>query len=575
MSSDPDVKTGGVSQASSPNNEAASAESEKAQAEQEYLHGLPLYLLIISLVLTVLIMALDISIVATAIPRITDTFDTISDIGWYGAAFIFTNSALQPMSGKIYTFFPMKQSFIIFIAVFELGSLLCATAVSSPMFIIGRAVAGLGSSGLVNGALSIVALAGPPDKRPLFMAIVMAVASAGQILGPLIGGALTEHASWRWCFYINLPCGAVTVAFLTFISFPNNASARKKFVPKSMIKDFDIIGFILFVPAIIMFMMALQWGGTTYAWSSATIIGLLVGFFVALFPLIYWEYRQGNDAMFPFPILRIRVVACACMTGFLAGGSLLLLAYYLPLWFQTVKLANSFHSAIDTLPSFLSQILLAIVSGVLCPRVIPYFTPFAITGAILCTIGSGLMTTFHPNTPIATWIGFQIVFGAGRGLFMQIPVQTAQQHIPKDQLAVGTAVVSFFQFFGGSIFLALGQTTFSNLLKPALGRFAPGLDPSVVLGSGATDVRGSVPGEYARAVVLAYNEAITKTYYLAVGMSAVCIVSAMGLGWRKVEKKAKAKGVKSPVELEKAVGGELESGGGDGGVETGRVDGKV
>ncbi|KAK5945951.1 hypothetical protein PMZ80_000090 [Knufia obscura] len=522
-------------------NTTSEPETEKPTPEPEYLTGAPLYLLITALILTVIIMTLDISIIATALPRITDTFDTIADIGWYGAAFTFTNSALLPMSGKIYTFFPMKYSFIIFVAVFELGSLLCATAVSSPMFIVGRAVAGMGSSGIVNGALSIIALAGPPETRPMLMGITMAVAGAGQLLGPLIGGALTQHVTWRWCFYINLPCGAVTIAFLTFIRFPNNSASRKIFVPKTIIKDFDIIGFAIFVPAIIMFMMALQWGGSTHPWSSPTIIGLLVGFAVALIPLCYWEYRAGIDAMFPIPLFRIRVFSCACLTAFTAGASLLILSYYLPLWFQTVKLANPVHSAIDTLPSFLSQIILAIVAGALCPRVIPYFTPFAIAGSILATIGVGLMTTFTPTTTTATFIGFQILSGAGRGLFMQIPVQTAQQNISKDQLAVGTAVVSFFQFFGGSLFLALGQTVLSNLLGPALGKFAPGLDPAVVLNSGATDVRGAVPGEYRGGVVLAYNEAITRTFYLAMGVSVVSVVSGLGLGWRKVERKEKVK----------------------------------
>lgn len=540
MSSNPDLSYQ-VTLGPASNNEATATltEAEKPTAEPEYLHGLRLQLLILALVLAVITMALDVSIVATALPRITDTFDTVSDIGWYGASFTFTNSALQPMAGKIYTFFPMKQSFIAFIVVFELGSLLCATAVSSPMFILGRAVAGIGSSGLVNGALSIVALAGPPDTRPMFMGVIMSVAGAGQLLGPLIGGALTQHVNWRWCFYINLPCGALTIAFLTFIKFPNNASSRKKFVPKSMIKDFDIVGFTIFVPAIVMFMMALQWGGVKYAWSSATIIGLLVGFFVALFPLSYWEYRQGSDAMFPFPLLRIRVFSCACITGFAAGGSLLLLSYYLPLWFQTVKLANPFQSAVDTLPSFLSQILFAVLSGALVPRLIQHLTPLAITGAILATIGAALMSTFHPSTSAGTWIGFQIVSGAGRGLFMQTPVQAAQQHIAQDQIAIGTAVVSFFQFFGSSIMLALGQTMFSNLLKPALTRYAPGLDPSVVLNSGATDVRGTVAEQYARGVVLAYNDAITKTFYLSAGVSAVSVIGAMGLGWKKVERKAK------------------------------------
>lgn len=518
---------------------AAQQDQKPQDAEDEYLHGLRLSLLITGLILAVLIMALDISIVATAIPRITDTFHTITDIGWYGAAFTFTNSALQPMAGKIYSFFPIKWSFVGFIVVFELGSLLCATATSSAMFIVGRAVAGMGSSGIVNGALSILALAGPPDTRPMWMGIIMSVAGAGQLIGPLIGGALTQNATWRWCFYINLPIGGVTLLFLALITFPSDKDRRKTFVPRSMIQDFDIVGFLLFVPAILMLMMALQWGGTIYAWNSATTIGLLAGAIVTLFIFGFWEHRHGSNAMFPGSILRIRVIYCACITGFMAGAAVLVISYYLPLWFQTVKLASPLKSAVDTLPSFLSQILLAIVVGTLCPRVIPYLTPFAIGGGILSTIGLGLMSTFRVNTGTAAWIGYQILSGGGRGMLMQIPVQITQQHISKQDLAVGTAVVSFFQFFGGSIFLAFAQTAFSNLLKTSLHRYAPGVNPEVVLESGATDIRAVVSAADLGGVIKAYSQAISKTFYVGVGAAAVSAISALGLGWKPVEKKVK------------------------------------
>lgn len=520
-------------------------EAEKDITGTEYLKGLPLQLLVLALCLTVLLIALDISIVATALPRITDTFNSVTDIGWYAAAFTFTTATLQPLSGKIYTYFPQKHVYIAFVAVFELGSILCGTAQSSAMFIVGRAVAGMGGSGLINGALSILATVSVPSSRPMFMGLVMAVAGCGQILGPLVGGALTESVSWRWCFYINLPAGGLTLLLLFFVRFPpGSEKPQKHFVPKTIVKDFDIIGFGLFCPAIIMFMLALQWGGTHYAWNSATIIGLLVGFVVMLGPLAWWEHRQKDDAMFPSTLLRIRVFHCACITAFLAGGSLLVLGYYLPLWFQTVKLTNAFHSAIDTLPSFLSQMLFAVVAGALCPRLIPFLTPFAIIGAILSTIGAGLMTSFHPATSTRLWIGYQILSGAGRGLYMQIPVQTAQQHVPKSSLAVGTAVVSFFQFFGGSIFVAVAQTLFSNMLKKYLKLYAPDVDPSLVLGSGATDVRSLVPADQVAGLVKAYNEAIVKTLYLAVGCAALGLPFVFGLGWKRVERKVKVNKVK-------------------------------
>lgn len=521
---------------------------KNGKEDPEYLSGLPLMLLIVSLLLAILLMALDISIVSTAMPRITDTFNTIQDIGWYGAAFSFSNAALQPMSGKIYSFFPMKQSFIAFVSVFELGSLISATSASSTMFIIGRAISGIGSSGLVNGALSIVALAGPPEKRPMLMGIIMGLAGAGQLLGPLVGGALTQHVTWHWCFYLNLPAGAITIIFMTFIRFPNNASSRKTFQAKSITKDFDILGFLLFVPSIIMFMMALQWGGVKYAWSSATIIGLLVGFFVALIPLSYWEYKQGHEAMFPFPLLRRRVIYCACLTAFMAGGATLTISYYLPLWFQTVKFAGPLRSAINTLPSFLSQMAGAILTGALCPRYIPYLIFFAVMGSIIHASGNAALTTFTPSTGVATWIGIQILSGAGRGLNMQVPVQTVQQHVSKSEIAVSTAVVSFFQFFGGSIFLALCQTAFSNFLKHALTQYAPGLDPSVVIGSGATVVRANVPTEFLGGVREAYNDAITRTYWLGFGAAIVGLGSSCGLGWTRIETKAKGRQENSEME---------------------------
>lgn len=407
------------------------------------------------------------------------------------------------------------------------------------MFIVGRAVAGAGSSGLVNGALSIMSLAGAPDKQPMFMGLIMAAFSSGQVLGPVIGGALTQHATWRWCFYINLPIGAVTVFFLTFVTFPSEAGHRKKFVLATMIKDFDLIGFVIFVPSIIMLIMALQWGGIKHAWSSATIIGLFVGFGVLLILLCWWERRHGEDAMFPVPLLRQTAVFSACITAWLMGAVITVLSYYLPLWFQSVKQVSPLQSAVDTLPSFLSQILFAILVGILCPKVVPWITPFALIGAILNTIGAALLSLLEPSSSSGIWIGYQIISGAGRGLSIQVPIQVVQQSLAKAQIATGMAMVSFFQLFGGAVFIALGQTSFSNMLKQDLRKYAPGVDPVLVLESGATNIRNIVASDQVQGVLNAYNAAITKTFYIVVGASALSFLTTFGMGWKRVQRKAK------------------------------------
>lgn len=523
---------------------ASTANSDNAkdpEPEPEYLEGTKLYLLFSALLLTVLIITVDTSIVSTALPRITDTFHTIADIGWYGAAYLFTNSTFQPQAGKIYKYFPMKASYICFLALFEFGSLLCATSVSSAMFIIGRAVAGLGSSGLVNGALTIVGSASAPENKPMLMGLIMGVAGAGQLIGPIIGGALTEKTTWRWCFYINLPCGGLVILFLLLISFPNNLPKLKI---TNIVKDFDLIGFAIFAPAVIMLMMALQWGGLTYPWSSAVIICLLTISGVMLVALGFWEHRAATNAMFPKHLLRLRVFSSASATGFLNGASILIMLYYLPLWFQTVLSKSPLGSAVSTLASFCCALVFAVLMGFICPRFIPYLTAFALVGGILSALGVGLMATFSPNTTTGVWVGLQILAGSGRGLTMQTPVQSVQLHISRADLAVGTAVVTFFQFFGGAFMLAIAQTLFGNLLRKVLGDLVPNLDANTIIQNGATDLRGTVPAADLGLVKLAYNDAITKTLILAASCSALSVFTALGMGWKKVPKKTKASGKK-------------------------------
>jgi MFS family permease len=165
---------------------------------REYISGLRLWLLILGLLLTVFIMMLDTSILSTAVPYVTNAFDTIDDIGWYAASYLVATSSLQPLSGRIYTYYQLKYSYLTFLAIFAFGSLLCGTAVSSTMLILGRAVAGVGGSGLANGAMTIIGVEASPAQRPMLFALIFSATGLGQLLGPLIGGPLTQHVSWRW-----------------------------------------------------------------------------------------------------------------------------------------------------------------------------------------------------------------------------------------------------------------------------------------------------------------------------------------------------------------------------------------
>ncbi|KAK5213706.1 hypothetical protein LTR41_001286 [Exophiala xenobiotica] len=516
--------------------------SAKEDREPEYLGPRALAFLMSSLLLVVIMITLDQSILATAIPKITDHFHTIADIGWYAAAYMICNACLQPLTGKVYTYFSLRYAFLSFVLVFELGSLICAVSQSSTMLVVGRAVAGMGGSGIQNGALTMIAVAAPPSQRPTLMGIVMAMAGAGQLIAPLIGGALTQHASWRWCFYLNLPVGGIVLAVMACIRMPAYKNRKANWTFRDVIHDFDITGFTIFAPACVMLLLALEWGGSTYSWSSAKIIGLFCGSGGTFIAFFIWEYMHGDDAMIPLPLVRMRVVYSSMAAGFFQFGALLAFAYYMPLWFQVVKGASPTMSAVYVLPTFISQMASAIFAGALVSR-IGYVAPFSLGGSALSALSAGLISTFNVHTDAGHWIGYQILNGIGRGMAIQQPIQAVQSVVQPAMVPTVTALVSWSQTFGGAIFIGLAQTAFINLLKSALKSHAPGVDADIVIATGATEYLAELVAKgdttSRNGVLLAYNDAITKTFYLAIGCALASFVASTGLGKTRVERKKK------------------------------------
>lgn len=234
------------------------------------------------------------------------------------------------------------------------------------MFIAGRVIAGLGAAGNFNGGLTIISSAVPLDKSPMYTGILAGCSQLGIITGPLLGGVLTERVSWRWCFYINLPIGGAIALALLFVRVPDIVK-KDRFslgLVKEVLPAIDPIGFMLFAPAAVMFLMALQLGNSdTYAWGSATIIGLICGAAVAAVVFIFWEIRMGDLAMIPGSMLRQRIVWTSCVFGSAIMCCSILASNWLPTYFQAVKGESPTLSGIHILPSILSALLLVVVSG--------------------------------------------------------------------------------------------------------------------------------------------------------------------------------------------------------------------
>ncbi|KAI8163976.1 Efflux pump aflT [Colletotrichum sp. SAR 10_70] len=519
---------------------------QSSEDEVEYPHGLKLILIIIALCLAVFLVALDQTIIAPALGAITSEYGSVKDIGWYGSAYLLTTTALQPMYGTVYKLFSVKYIYIAAIAVFEIGSLVCALAPNSTAFIIGRAVAGIGTAGLFSGSIVILSYTMPLEKRPLAFGLIGGMWGIASVAGPLLGGVFTEKATWRWCFYINLPIGGIAMVFVFFLlhlSRKNNPEG-KSLVQRLM--QLDLIGTAIFIPAIVCLLLALQWGGAEYPWKSAKIIGLFVGFGLMIIIFIGIQLWQGDKGTLPPYLFKNRNVVCAMLFACFFGAAFFPLIYYLSLYFQAIQGVSAVQAGIKILPLLLATVVASMASGALI-SVIGYYSAIILPSLVLFTVGSGLITTFDLDTPMREWFGYQVLAGLGIGAGFQIGVLVVQTVLPLEEVPVATAVVQFFQSFGGAIMIAVAQSLFQTGLVNGVGTRVPDLDPSIFINAGADQVR-SILTQMGRqdaidAVLESYMVGLRHTYYVTVACAAAAFVACLGLQWKSVKKEGKGPAV--------------------------------
>ncbi|KAI5364061.1 putative major facilitator superfamily, MFS transporter superfamily [Septoria linicola] len=493
-----------------------------------------LVLIMIALCLAVFCMCLDMTIISTAIPRITDDFKAIDDVGWYASSYMLTLSAFQLFFGKLYSLSSTKWVFMIALFWFEVGSAICGAAPTSVALIVGRAVAGFGSAGLFSGALLIIAASAPLRKRPTYIGIVGSMYGIASVTGPLMGGAFTDKLSWRWCFYINLPIGAVTMLFIIFFYREQPRAGVLSEGWKARLSQFDVEGLIIFLPTVVCLLLALQWGGTQYEWSSGRIIALLVLFGCMLLVFIALQFWKKDKATVPLRVLRQRSIAASAWLAFTLGASFFVFTYYIPIWFQAIQSASPVQSGIRNIPMVLSVVISSVPTGVAVTYV-GYYTPFAILSSILLAIGAGLTTTWTTDTSSSQWIGYQVLLGLGVGFGFQQTMLAAQTCLPKQDVPIGTAIVVFFQTLGGAIIVSVANNIFNSQLLSGIVRVVPELDPSTVLETGATSLKDVIPNNLLPAVLRVYNDALVGTFYVGTGLAALSIIGSCSLEWKSVK----------------------------------------
>jgi len=328
---------------------------------------------------------------------------------------------------------------------------------------------------------------------------------------------------------------------------------RTKLSFTERLKDIDLIGASVLVPAVVCLLLALQWGGATYPWNNSRIIGLFVGFGCLILIFIYIQIRLGDRATLPPRILRQRTVAFMSTFGFFFGAGFFVLVFYLPIYFQSVKGVSATRSGIEILPLMLSAVLASIITGGLI-TVFGQYAPFLIASAAMSAIGVGLLTTFSVNTSFSHWFGYQVLTGLGVGAGFQVPLMAVQTVLPLEDIPIGTACVIFTPTLGGSLFISVAQTVFQNGVIKGTEKFVPSLDPHMLLEVGATQIRQLLVKlgitDQLPAVLNAYMVGLVDVYRVSLGCGVAAFAATLFVEWKNVKEedaKRKKAGVQVPV----------------------------
>ena len=456
--------------------------------------------------------SLDQTIVATSLPTIVGELGGLDDISWVVTSYLLCETVATPIYGKLSDVHGRAKLFRFAIVLFVIGSMLCGIAQELWQLVAFRAIQGVGAGGLISMAFAALGDVISPRERGRYSGYFSSVFAVSSVLGPLLGGFITDHVSWRWIFYVNVPVGIgalmVTSRALRLLPVPSRAER----------KPLDVAGATLLVAGVAAVLLALEWGGTEHPWTSPLILALGVGGLTLLGVWIVCEQR-AVDPIVPLRLFRNDVVAVACAMSFLVGVAMFGAITYLPVFLQVVKGVSASNSGLLVAPLMLGVLVAAMLAG----RHITKTGRYKFTGPMgfaVLIVGCTLLATYGVDTPLAAVFGTMVLLGVGLGVLSPPLTMAVQNVVDPSDMGVATATAMFMRTMGASVGVAVFGALFSANLDP---------DPQLrelLRAPGAID---ELPASLAATVRGAVESALHPVFIAGAAITAIGLVVATRL----------------------------------------------